>query len=679
MHPSTATPEPLGRRDWLALAALAGLACAAFIPSLDCGFVNYDDPVYASTNPYVEGGLNAVDVRWAFTTFDNGNWHPLTWLSLQLDATLWGVQRPRGFHLTNVLLHAANAALVFGALRSLTGAFWRSAAVALLFAVHPLRVESVAWVAERKDVLSACFGFLALWAYAGYARNPSVRRYLAVGVALALSLVAKPMLVTLPCLLLVLDWWPLRRSRAFGDWRRLAAEKLPLFALVGAACVVTVLAQSGGGAVKDLGTFPPGVRLGNAAVSYAAYLSKTAWPDNLAVFYPHPGDGLPATRVAAAALLLAAVTAGAVALRGRAPYLLAGWLWYVGTLVPVIGLVQVGVQAYADRYTYFPQVGLLIAVCWGAADLAGARTRAALAAGAAVACVLAVLTWSQQRVWRDSASLWEHSVRVAGESAPGLVSLGESFEERRQFDEAARRYRRALELDPKGVLARTNLGALLSRQGSQEEAARYLEEACDLAPNSAVAHVDLASVRAIQGDYEEAVRHYKEALRIEPGLDNIWCRLGKVESTRGRPDRAAGCYREALRLWPKSAEAHYGLGMVLQSSGHSDEAIAELREAVRLNPGSGPMHNDLGLALELRGAAAEAARHYEQAVRLSPELAGAWYNLGMTLGRQRRYAEAVGCFERAVALEPGSRKFQEALQAARSAARAAGAPPAPGR
>ncbi len=639
---------PLTRRDWLAAAVLAGLAFAALAPALACDFVNFDDFTYVIRNAQVKDGLSAAGVRWAFTTSRAANWHPLAWLSLQLDATLFG-PGPLGFHLTNVLLHAANAALLFLALRALTGAFWRSAAVALLFAVHPLRVESVAWVSERKDVLSAAFGLLALAAYAGYARAPSLRRYLAVVAALLLSLLAKPMLVTLPCLLLVLDWWPLRRAREPRDWGRLAAEKLPLFALAAASSAVTVRAQAAEGAVMALEKLPLDARVGNAAVSYAVYLGKTVWPVNLAVLYPHPG-GLPAWQVAAAALLLAALTAGAVALRRRAPYLLAGWLWYLGTLVPVIGLVQVGVQAYADRYTYFPQVGLLLAACWGAADLAGARARAALVTAGVVAWILAGLTWGQLGAWRDSLTLWRHAVRVAGESATGLSNLGETLEELKSFKEAEAYYRGAVRLDPESVQAYINLGNNLLKQDPPryDDAARVFEELCRVKPDSAEGHTNLGQVYRKQTKLDEAAREFREVCRLAPegflGFDN----LGSVEEERGDFARAAEYYRESLRLQKDSPSpaTMAALGVALIRQGKEDEGIEQLRAAVGRDPAFAHGHALLGKALLKRGEVEEAARHFEAAARINRDDADVWLNLGVVRGRQRRTAEAAECFER---------------------------------
>jgi tetratricopeptide (TPR) repeat protein len=570
MHRAPAPSVARTRPKWPAAAALAGVAIAAFYPALSSGFVNLDDSIYVTQTPPVTRGLSGEGILWAFTTFAAGNWHPLTWLSLQLDASLWG-PGPWGFHLTNVLLHAANAALLFLALRSLTGGFWRSAAAALLFAVHPLRAESVAWVSERKDVLSALFGLLALLAYAGYARAPSAGRYLLVAGALALSLSAKPMLVTLPCLLLVLDWWPLARARTAGNWGKLAAEKLPLMALAAASAALTYQAQADQGAVGSIRALPPAVRLENATVGYVAYLAKTVWPFGLAVYYPHParidsmGGGLPPGEVAGAALLLVTLTAGAVAVRRRAPYLLAGWLWYLGTLVPVIGLVQVGSQAYADRYTYLPQVGLLLAVCWGVGDLARSRPRVALATAAVVAALLFTLTQAQVRVWHDSATLWEHALSVTPETPEALVRLGDAYKQERRDAKAEARYRAALRIDPEFVEALNNLGTLLHRQGRPADAAPFLEEACRVAPRFALAHTNLGNALHDLGRLDEAARAHEKAIELAPRLSEAHANLGLVEEARHNYARAAKCYEQALSLRPDFQPAHAGLTRILSA------------------------------------------------------------------------------------------------------------------
>jgi tetratricopeptide (TPR) repeat protein len=647
-------------RDAITAAALAAVAFAVFAPALYCKFVNFDDPNYVLQNEDVRGGLSAHGVRWAFTTFEQANWHPLTWLSLQLDASLWG-PTPFGFHLTNVVLHAANAALLFLALRGLTGAFWRSAVVALLFAVHPLRVESVAWVAERKDVLSVFFGLGALWAYAGYVRSLSAWWSAAVAVLFALSLASKPTLVTVPCLLLVLDWWP--AARTSHSWRRLVVEKLPLFALALASSCVTYLAQAEGGAMKP-GALTASLRAGNAAVAYGAYLVKTVWPTRLAVFYPHPGlpggGGLDTGAAAISLLALAAITAAALRLRARSPYLLAGWLWYLGSLVPMIGLVQVGGQAYADRYSYFPQIGLLIAACWAAAELVSGRPRLAAAAVVAAASALAAVSWTQLAYWRNSVTLWEHALEMTAATPLALYNCGEALQAEGRLDAAVARFQGALEIDPKDADALFHLGMILQQKGRLEDAAGYFEKVCGLNPRSRAAHSRLGDIYSHKKRYDDAARHYRTALDLGPTAA-IYSNLALVERARGRLDSAAESYRAALALDQGLAEAHNGLGSTLVDQGRVDDGMAELREAIRYQPNSGQAHNNLGHALELKGEFADAAREYELAAARSPGVGTIWFNLGRARGRQREDADAADCFSRALVLEPDAPPFRAAF------------------
>ena len=599
-------------------------------------------------------------MRWAFTTFTQANWHPLTWLSLQLDASIWG-DKPFGFHLVNVVLHAANAALLFLALRALTGSFGRSAAVGLLFAVHPLRVESVAWVAERKDVLSVFFGLAALWAYAGFVRSPAARRLPSGrGGFFALSLASKPTLVTLPCLLLVLDWWPSGRVRMARDWTGLVVEKLPLFGLAVASSVVTYLAQTTGGAVKSE-SLAAAVRAGNAAVGYAAYLVKTVWPTQLAVFYPHPGlfgGGLDPALVAGALLLLAAITGLALKTRARAPYLLAGWLWYVGTLVPMIGLVQVGGQAYADRYSYFPQIGVLIAACWGAADLARGRPRAVAAAGAVAALALVALTWNQLAYWRDAVALWERDLELTAAAPLSLYNCGEALQSQGRLDEAAKHFRKALDLDSRDSDACFHLGMIDQMQGRLDDAARRFERVCELDPGSRAAHTRLGDVYFRRKMNDDAARHYEKALELGPKVGSTYCNLALVERARKRLDRAEECFRSALALDPKLSEAHNGLGSLLVDRGEIDKGIAEFREAIQCDPRSGQAHNNLGHALEVKEDFAAAVEYYREAASLNPKIGMIWFNLGRARARQGENREAAECFAKALDLEPGAPPFQ---------------------
>jgi protein O-mannosyl-transferase len=673
-------PMPRSRQDWLLAAALAAVALAAFAPALRYEFVSLDDNDYVTLNPHVREGLTLGGVIRDFYTLEVANWHPLTWLSLQLDASLWktseGGPDPRGFHLTNVLLHAANAALLFLALRALTGASRCSAFVALFFAVHPLRVESVAWVAERKDVLSMFFGLLALWAYAGYARAPSVRRYATVALTLALSLMAKPMLVTLPFLLLVLDWWPLGRARDAGAWRRLAVEKLPFLGLVAASCVVTYVAQVRGGATLAAAQIPFAVRAENAVVSYVAYLAKTFWPFDLVPFYPHPGAALLAWQVGGASLLLVLVTAGVWALRRRKPYLLTGWLWFLGTLVPVIGLVQVGNQAYADRYSYFPQIGILLAACWAVADLATGRVRVAVAVGAVAAVALTVRTEFQLMTWRDSYALWKHALQVNPKNAVALISLGTVEENRNHPEEAESLYREALTLEPDSSLARLNLGSLLARQGHPKEAVAELTAACELTPTFARAHTYLGNALLDQGDPVAAAREHEIALGLAPDLPESYFDLARDELALDHLESAAGLYREALKRRPDYADAHFWIAKVLLRQESDDqksnaECMTHLLAAVRAKPDFADAHLLLGQELYRKRDFNGAAEHFDRVVGLNSKEAKAWFGLGMSFVRLRRLGDAEHCLSRAVELDHASASFRNALAAVLEALAAA--------
>jgi Tfp pilus assembly protein PilF len=626
MLPPRISSTALARRDWLAAAGLAVVTFAVFAPAISYSFINYDDPEYVTRNPFVVRGLSAEGMRWAFTTFDSANWHPLTWLSLQLDASLFGTW-PQGFHLTNVLVHAANAALLFLALRQLTGAFGQSVLAAAMFAVHPLRVESVAWVAERKDVLCAFFGLTALWAYGWYAAAPSLRRYSLVVLALTLSLLSKPMLVTLPFLFVILDWWPLGRLRP-DTLGALLVEKLPLLALVAGSCLATVAAQAAGGTVADLATFPLRIRLENAVVSYVAYMATMAWPANLAVFYPHSAyvydgrGGLAVGEVAGAASLLIAVTVLATVLRRRAPYLLTGWLWYLGTLVPVIGLMQTGIQARADRYTYFPQIGLAVALCWGVSAAAGRWQRPALAAAVIALLALAVRTEYQLPSWYDSLSLWTRALEVARPSPEALCKLAEAYAHTAGHDDDARRlYEEALRLDPNSARAHNGWGNLLLRQGQVDSAAQHFEIACQLAPHVAGAHTNWGIALYRKNDLDAAAQQHQLAIQLAPGLAEAYGNLGQVELARGQPARAADCYRSELRLRPDDVRARANLGISLFKLGRSDEALVYLNDAIRRDPNFAVGHFYLALVMEARGDRLEAVRHFRLAAQLSPDLA----------------------------------------------------------
>jgi Flp pilus assembly protein TadD len=555
---------------------LIALTLLAFWPVVDCGFVNFDDPEYVTANAVVQRGLTWSGVRWAFTTGTLGNYHPLTWLSLMLDRTLWG-EGALGFHLTNVALHAINAVLLFLFLRRVTGATSRSLLVAALFAVHPLRVESVAWISARKDCLSALFGLLAIAAYARYAARPSASRYAGVACCFVASLLAKAMFVTLPAALLLLDHWPLRRPRSL---RLLVLEKLPLLAIALVASWATFLVQRAGGAVGGIDRYPVWTRLGNAAIAYFGHLAKTLVPTNLAVFYPHPRT-LQVTMLAVALATLIAITALVIARRRTAPWMLIGWLWFLGTLVPMIGLVQVGGHARADRYMYLPMIGLLVAVAWSLP----AMRRSCAVASIALVLTLSLVTRREIGHWRDSATLWQRAIAVTSDNYVAHANLGVELRRRGDADDAERHYRQALRIRPDWSTAHNGLGVLLAARGDADGAIAAYEAAIAARPEYAVAHRNLAGQLAHRGRSDDAIRHYHRAVELRPGDGVAHLLLGLELARRGDGPAARGHLETAAELQPKSRDAHYYAGVAAAEAGDLVAAAESLRAALRLAPG----------------------------------------------------------------------------------------------
>jgi len=508
-----------------------------FLPVRNCEFVFDDDP-YVTQNQYVQAGVTWESVRWAFTDTHIGFWHPLTWLSLMCDYELYGLN-PGGYHWTNLLLHIENMLLLFLVLTRMTGALWRSAFVAALFALHPLHVESVAWVAARKDVLSTLFWMLSMLAYFHYVKDPRIVRYLLIILFFVLGLMTKPMLVTLPFVLLLLDYWPLgrfsfRQLPRDTDLRvrktmnspptisaipRLILEKVPLFTLTVICSVSAICAEKHAGALGNLELLPFKIRIANALVSYTSYIRKMIWPSDLACFYPHPWHSLPLWQTAGAGFLLLCISVLVIRATRRFPYLAIGWLWYLGTLVPVIGLVQVGSHAMADRYTYVPLIGLFIIIAWGLADLAATwRYRRVVLAMSAVILVLAfaVCASFQVRHWQNSVTLFEHTLDVTAGNYLAHYNLGASLAERGRLDEAIGHYAKALRIKPDLHEAHNNWGVGLWRQGRIKEAISHYAEALRIKPNDAMAHNNLGIALARQGKPAEAVAHFRQALRINP-------------------------------------------------------------------------------------------------------------------------------------------------------------------
>jgi tetratricopeptide (TPR) repeat protein len=484
--------QPPSRFLLALLLAAATLAVFARVNHFE--FLNYDDPLYVTVNPHVQQGLSVEGVRWAFTTFTAANWHPLTWISLMLDASIGGTD-PFVFHLTNLVLHLANVLLLFSFLDRITGRPRPSAVTAALFAIHPLHVESVAWIAERKDVLSTLFLLLTLMAYARFVEQPDRPRRLAVVLLFALGLLAKPMLVTLPVLLLLLDAWPLRRS---APWRSLVLEKLPLFAMSIGTGILTFVAQRQAETVGSLAGYPLGVRVANAIVATATYLGRTIWPTRLAVFYPHPGASLGAVAVAGSAVVLFALTSWAIRLRRSRPYLFFGWGWYLVTLAPVVGIVQVGWQARADRYTYIPLIGIFLAVVWAISESLADRPALLSSLAWAALVPLGIIAFVQAGYWRDSETLFRHALAVTGDNAVAHSNLGTALLRRGLVAEAEGHFTEAVRINPHFAEARSNLGVALGRQGRIDEAILEWQRALELQPDYPDARRNLDRAEAMK-------------------------------------------------------------------------------------------------------------------------------------------------------------------------------------
>jgi len=499
-------------------------------------YIEFDDARYVSENPIVQQGLTWSGLRWAFSTTHMANWHPLTWVSHMVDVDLFGLDAG-WHHLVSMAIHGANAILLFLIFCEMTGALYRSGIVAVLFAVHPLHVESVAWVAERKDLLCAFFFLLAMGAYVRYARRPTVGRYLWIAVFLVLSLMSKPMAVTLPFVLLLLDWWPLERLGERRSMGSLLLEKVPLMVLSGASCVVTYLAQQSGGAVKSFETYPPGIRAANAVVSYTAYLAKTVWPSSLAVYYPYPwgGDASPMWwKAALASVILAGATTGAILLGRRYKYFAVGWFWYLGMLVPVIGLVQVGGQAMADRYTYLPLVGIFLIGAWGIADLLSQRRHRkaiSFALGGVALVALTAAARVQAGYWHDSVALFSHALSATENNFIVHNNLGTVYIRQGDMERAEVHFREALRIHPGGAKENYNVGNVLVRRRQYDAAAEYFRRTLQIDPDYTEAHYYLGVMLCRMGLFREGVFHLEEVLRRRPN-DPVVSSLLKTYRTR---------------------------------------------------------------------------------------------------------------------------------------------------
>ncbi len=546
---------------------------AVYAQTANHGYVAYDDDQYVYKNPWVQAGLSLHNVGWAFTTFFYSNWHPLTWISYMLDHSLFG-SNPGAQHLVNVAFHLASTLLLFLALARATRQPWRCAVVSAIFALHPLHVESVAWISERKDVLCTFFEMLTLLLYVRYAANPGVRRYFAVASAFGMSLLAKPMAVTFPFVLLLLDYWPLRRldwPLKARDFRRLFMEKAPLLLMAAITSVLTFLAQRGYGAVVSLHHFPLSARAANAAIAYVAYIGKTFWPINLAVLYPARGPGL--STAVAAVLILAAITGVAWRLVKPRPYFTVGWFWFLGMLVPVIGLVQVGAQSMADRYMYLPMVGLSIAIVWTVADLVESRPALRNAAVGATILLIGALTitsYRQVEYWKSSRTLFEHTLDVTSDNYIIQNNLGVTLAGEGNSAEAVKLYRAALATSPEYAEANANLGHELLKAGQLHQADLSITKALELSPNLPLAHADLGLLLAARGEFEEARQHLERSLILAPGDAENESNLCFVLTHLGQPDEAIPHCNAALNINPGLSSAQFNLRNAKVAQEHRD-------------------------------------------------------------------------------------------------------------
>jgi len=670
------------------------LVMAVFGQTFHHEFVNYDDDAFVTNNRHVLRGLTWENAGWSLTagigkdSVDIDWWRPVSMMSHMLDVRLFGLNAG-AHHAVSVGIHALVAVALFLVFRSMTGMMWRSAFVAAVFAIHPLHVESVAWVAERKDILSGLFFVLTLGAYTRYARRPfGFGNYLLVLLMFALGLMSKPMVVTLPCVLLLLDYWPLGRVGSVPV-KRLLAEKAPLLAM---SVAVSVLTTMGPGGINNalMASLPWHLRLGNGLTTYGMYLWQTVWPTGLACLYPHPGKNLSLGSMALAGAVITAITAGVVCQRKRR-YLTVGWLWYLGMLVPVIGIIQSGGQAHADRYMYLPQIGLYLAVTWLAADWAEKfRHRRAWLWGVAamVLCLLLVTAYQQTSYWRNSETLWTHALECTQNNADARYNFGHVLQQQGRTDEAIvqyrealrlnpaytdvfcnlglalyqlgqtgeaiARFREALQLNPASTDAHCNLGLALFQQGQTEDAIAQYREALRVCPDHADAHNNLGNALLFgQGRSEEAMAHFREALRINPAHADAHLNLGNGLLQKGRTEEAAVQFREALRINPAHADAHNSLGSALTRQGRVDEGIAQFREALRINPAYAAAHNNFGDALFQKGRMEEAIAEYRATLEISPTNVGAHYKLGKALLQQGRIEEAVIQLSEVLRLKPG--------------------------
>jgi tetratricopeptide (TPR) repeat protein len=638
-------------------------------------FVNFDDPDYITENLYVRDGWSLDGVKWAFTTRLHKHWHPVTWLSHMTDVEVFGVN-PRGHHLVSLLIHLLNTLLLFWVLRRMTDKIWQSAFVAALFALHPLHVEPVAWVADRKDLLCALAWILAMWAYVGYAARPAIGRYLIVMVLFVVGLMAKPMMVTLPVVLILLDYWPLSRlkispvdpptiSPVSGQVsiERAVVEKAGFFIFILISALVTIYAMQGIGGIDIYGSWTSGKKVAVSLVSYVVYLHKALWPSGLAVSYPVVSD-VPMWQALGAALLLAAVTAAVVRWGRRCPYLPVGWFWYLITLLPVIGLVQFGPSRMADRYTYLPLIGIFIMVAWGVVDLvvrvsSRKKLLVVMAAGTIAACMIASI--AQTAHWKDSYTLFSHSVKVAPQNSWVQHNYGAAAMERGRWDEAMQAFEEVLRLDPRDTAARNQLGILLSKKGRPEEALAVFRKALELDPRDAEIAYNMGLCLLQLGKKAEAREQFEHSLRISPNNEGGQNMLGVLLTEEQEYEEARSHFREAIRIAPHRPAGEYNMGLSYLQEGNIEAAKTHFSRALEIDPNHSKAHLYLGKLLVREKDLDGALAHFNEVLRLNPEDAEAQHAVGTILYDKGQMETAKRYLTRAVDLNPDNAEAKRLL------------------
>jgi len=643
MKDNNATDMPNKRHFYIICLFLVVATLAVYWQVLDNDFVHYDDDAYVTENLRVQKGVTFDNLTWAATSSLASNWHPLTWISHMIDCQFYGLN-PKGHHLTSLLFHVANTLLLLLIFVRMTGALWQSSLVAALFALHPLHVESVAWVAERKDVLSTFFMMLTLWVYTIYVKKGGVRRYLLVVLFFVLGLMSKPMLVTLPFVLLMLDFWPLGRLGLIRDTRnevtgqhtderpnifRLVLEKVPFFALAVGSSIVTFIVQERGGAVKLLEMYSIQTRIINAFVAYMEYIVNMVWPVKLAVLYPHPGNSLPIWKGVVTGLVMVLITVLVIRKARKIPYLAVGWFWYIVTLIPVIGIVQVGSQAMADRYTYITLIGLFVIIAWGANDLLSKWLRRKIWLGTLAAIilpVLIVLTWKQVQYWEDSITLYKHTLKHTSNNFIIYNNLGKVYNDSGKYKEAIEAYKQSTRIAPDYAMAHSNLGVSYNDLGKYKEAIEACRKAIWINPDYAKAYFNLSVAYGESGKYKEAIEACRKAIEIDPDYAMAHSNLGVAYGVLGMYKEAIEKFKQAIEIDPDDVMAHSNLGYAYLSSSMHKEAIEAYKQAIGIEPDSAKAHFGLGYACVLSNDRDLALEQYEMLKSLDTEWANKLFN-----------------------------------------------------